>query len=439
MINTSNLPSTTGVYIFKKGGVVLYVGKSVNIKARVKSHIENAKIDPKESRIIENSDTVDYYVTDSEFKALLLEADLIQKYHPKYNVIWKDNKSYLYIKITVKDTYPKIHLVRKPRNNEMLRGKYFGPFSSVRTASMLLKEVRKLVPFCTQKNISGRPCFYSKIGLCNPCPNSIESGESSIENKNNMKRQYRRNIQTVIRILNGNVKGVLESFYKKLKLLSKTHQFEEAILLRNKILRFEELLYRQSFDDGSYRYNQSEEAQSSLRKLIHPYFPKLHSLKRIECYDISNTSQKNATASMVVLKNGLIDKPDYRKFRVRNTKLRSDFEMIDEILRRRFKRAWKKPDLLVIDGGKPQVRTVLKVLKSLHIFLPVIGLAKNPDRLIVGVNTLPTINFLMNNKGINLLRLIRDESHRFARKYHLFLRDRNFLISPFAFKRGGNT
>ena len=427
MLDTTNLPSTTGIYIFKKKGKPLYVGKSVNIKARVKSHVENAKANIKESLIIEGSDTIDTIVTDSEFKALLLEAYLIKKNHPKYNVIWKDNKSYLYIKVTIREKYPKILLVRKEDDKMSL---YFGPFSSVRTASMLLKEIRKLVPYCTQKNISSKGCFYSKIGLCNPCPNIIEHGKWTDKEKEDMRDEYRRNIRMVLRILKGNIIGVLTSFYHKLHELSSKHNYEEAIQLRNKILRFEELLYRKSIQSEEYyNYNQSENSLISLKSLLQKYFPKLLSLERIECYDISNLSQKMATASMVVLKDGLISKPDYRKFKIKSDKIKSDFEMIEEILRRRLKQDWALPNLLVIDGGKPQIRTVLKVLESVGVEIPVVGLAKNPDRLVIGLKkSLPALRFMTDNLGFTLLRLIRDESHRFARKYHLFLRDRNFLI-----------
>lgn len=429
MINTDNLPSTTGIYLFKNKNEILYVGKSVNIKARVKSHIENAKLDIKESLIIQNSDKVEFIITDSEFKALLLEAQLIHKYRPKYNVIWKDNRSYIYIKVNTKEIYPKVFLTRKPRNSEMLRAKYFGPYSSVRTASVLLKEIRKLIPFCTQKNISNRPCFYSKIGLCNPCPNEIELRRKEIEDRSEeLKKLYKKNIRMVMSILNGNVKNVLDIFYKNLKAMTKEKNYEEAIILRNKIMRFEELLYKRSFDENTHNFNQSGDALKSLQELLKKYFPEIGILNRIECYDISNTSQKFGTASMVVLKEGLISKSAYRKFKIRSKSSRSDFQMIEEVIQRRFKQKWDKPNLLVIDGGKPQVKTILKTFVSLKISLPVIGLAKNPDRLIIGVTPFPQVHFLMTNKGFNLLRLIRDESHRFAHKYHLFLRDRNFLI-----------
>ena len=168
-INTANLPSQSGVYLFYSGKEIIYIGKSVNIKARVASHLENAKINNKEAAIISHADRLEYLLTDSEFKALLLESRLIQQHQPKYNAVWKDDRSYLYIKIT-HELYPKVYAVRKENDGKAI---YFGPFSSQRQVNLILREIRKVFPFCSQKKISARPCFHSKINLCSPCPNVI--------------------------------------------------------------------------------------------------------------------------------------------------------------------------------------------------------------------------------------------------------------------------
>ena len=148
MLKFFNLPNSTGVYFFKKKNKILYIGKAVSIKARVLSHLENAKLDQKEALIVKNSDYIEYYLTDSEFKALLLESSLIQKYQPKYNLRWKDNKSYLYIKVTIKDEFPKIFSVRRENDGKSL---YFGPFQSQKDVEEILKMIRK-----TKKNIQCR-------------------------------------------------------------------------------------------------------------------------------------------------------------------------------------------------------------------------------------------------------------------------------------------
>lgn len=418
------LPSTTGVYLFVKNGKIQYIGKSVNIKARVLSHLENAKMSVKEAAIV-HADTIRYVVTDSEFKALLLEADLIQKHHPKYNVIWKDDKSYLYIKITVKDEFPKLFPVRKENDGKSL---YFGPFSSLQQVQELLKEIRKVFPFCSQRNMGKRACFYSKIRQCNPCPN-IVAVVSDPAKKQQLKKIYNHNIRQVIRVLRGNTAIVLKNLYKEMEYLSKNQSYEEALALRDKILFFEGVIRNKVFEDrGFFLHNKTEGAVKQLVELLQPYFPNLAVLHRIECYDISNTMLQQATASMVVLTGGAADKSQYRKFKIKNVKARSDFEMLEEVFRRRFARKdWELPNLIVVDGGKPQVRVVEKVLKAFSVVVPLIGIAKNPDRLVVGGDAILTIRPSRHNGGFNLIRMLRDESHRFAKKYHVMLRNRKLL------------
>src|SRR3989338_677489 len=192
---TNNLPNTIGLYLFKNNKAINYIGKSVNNKERL---------------IIKNSNKIGTIITESEFKALILEAKLIRQLQPKYNSIWKDDKSPLYIKITAKDEFPKVGLVRKESDKQNL---YFGPFSSVRMVEKIINDIRRIIPFCTQKKISRKACFYSKIGLCNPCPNEIINLAD--------KKCYQKNINQVISILNGNVKKIINNLNKRLNVLIK--------------------------------------------------------------------------------------------------------------------------------------------------------------------------------------------------------------------------
>lgn len=410
----AELPSTAGIYLFKKGKTYLYIGKSINIKARVLSHVENSSQDPKENAIISQSDSIETQITDSEFKALLLESELIQIYHPKYNVIWRDGKSYLYIKIT-EEKYPKIYPVRKEDDKKSL---YFGPFSSTHDVESLLRTIRRIIPFCSQKKITKRACFYHKIGLCDPCPNDIGSRGA----------EYRRNIRRIVSLLLGKTDLLLKSMNRDLKRAIKDEKYEEGMKIRNRIQTLQYLIQNRSFERyGEHDFNNSEESLQALFSLITPYFHNLSHLKRIECYDISNLSQKQGTGSMVVLTNGLIDKNHYRRFKIKNEKIQSDFDMLDEVITRRFRNKWEHPSLIIVDGGRPQVRRVMQVLEKLDINISILGIAKGPDRFILGVKGMPTINPRTNNLGYRLVQLIRDESHRFARKYHLFLRDREMI------------
>ncbi|MCL4364109.1 GIY-YIG nuclease family protein [Patescibacteria group bacterium] len=421
----ADLPTTFGVYLFKQGNKIIYIGKSINIRVRVKSHLENAKLDRKEFLIVSNADKIDYVVTDNEFAALILESQLIKKFHPKYNVIWKDGKNYLYIKVTVKDRYPKVLLSRKENDDRSL---YFGPFSSVRVTESLVNDIRRIVPFCTEKSLSEKPCFYSKINLCQPCPNFIKKQNKDDERK--LRLIYRHNIRRVLKILNGGVTDILTGLYRQLKSLTKSENFEEAIKIRNKIFRLERLINHPTTDLAIVN-EQNHKKSDSLHLLteeLSKYFPGIKKLDRIECYDISNLKQSNQVGSMVVMNHGQIDKKEYRRFRIKQVGSRSDFDRLKEVISRRFKNHWTFPDLVVVDGGRPQVKIVIDKLTEIGIKIPVLGIAKNPDRLVLGISDYPTVRFPQTNPAFNLIRLLRDESHRFAKKYHILLRRRPLLV-----------
>ena len=241
-----------------------------------------------------------------------------------------------------------------------------------------------------------------------------------------LKKQYKKNIKQVISILNGNVKEIINSLNHQLNILIRDEHYEEAIVIRNKIFRFNRLLSLK--DDYDFSVNNNEKRIGKLLVILKKYFPKIKALNRIETYDISNLGLKQAVGSMVVMKDGQIDKKEYRKFKIKQFGLRSDFDRLKEVINRRLKQKWMFPDLIIIDGGKPQIKAILTVFEFNKISIPLVGIAKNPDRVIVGIEGYPNL-FLKNDSSVlNVIRLMRDESHRFARKYHLFLRSKDFLI-----------
>jgi excinuclease ABC subunit C len=288
----------------------------------------------------------------------------------------------------------------------------------------IINDIRKIVPFCTQKNISKKACFYSKIGLCNPCPNDINNcrGEACFA----LKQQYKKNINQVISILNGNVKKIINNLNKELNVFRKNKQYEQAIVIRNKILRFDRLMHLK--EESDYFLNNNEEKIGEMLCILNKYFPKLKKLNRIETYDISNFGLKQAVGSMVVMNNNQIDKKEYRRFRIKKISLKSDFDRLKEVMERRLKQKWPPPDLIIIDGGQPQIKAILKIFENNKTNIPLLGIAKNPDRVIVGIEGYPNLFLKNDSKVLNVIRLLRDESHRFARKYHLFLRSKDFLL-----------
>lgn len=422
----SSAPTTTGVYFFKKNKAYLYIGKSVNIRARLRSHVENAKIDAKSAGYVKSATKIEWIVTDSEFKALILESALIQKHKPRYNIRWKDDKSRLYIKITHKDLYPKVSITRR---EDDLKELYIGPFSYTKTVEKIVREVRKVFPFCMQKSIGKRACFYSKIKLCNPCPSNIEKIQNSTAKKQ-AQIVYKRNIQNVIRVFQGKSDAVINKLYADLECVKKKEAYEEGIDLRTKIFRLERLLSKRNFNvDDISQYNKSDIRIQSLKFLLQQHLENPPStLERIECYDMSTLNFMHSTASMVVFENGLSEKKEYKRFKIKDLSAQSDFEMFCEVLTRRFRNTWTHPQLIVVDGGKPQVRTCQRVLAEINIAIPIIGIAKRPDRIILGKKQLLTIRPPQTHDGLQLLQEIRDESHRFAKKYHLLVRRKQMMI-----------
>ncbi|MGB9707458.1 MAG: GIY-YIG nuclease family protein [Microgenomates group bacterium] len=421
--SVDRLPSAAGVYIFKGHGRYLYVGKSVNIKARVKSHIENSKRSLKEKTILDNTQTVQYYLTENEFQATVLEAYLIKEYVPKYNIRWRDNKNFLYIKITIAEKYPKVLLSR--RNEDDHQSLYFGPFSSVKKTEEILRLLRNVVPFCTQKNIGKTACFYSKIGLCHPCPSYIESLKNG-QLRRELSAKYKQNIKKLIKLLRGKISSVKKQLEKQLKQSIEKQAYEEAKKISRQLDNLNELCKRRFIKGDDLVEEIKNNKLTALFKLLVNYFH-LKSLNRVEAYDLSTWQGEFKVGAMIVVKDGQFDKSQYRRFKI-NIK-GNDLVMLEELLKRRFtsKSINQLPDLIIVDGGKPQLLVVKKVLTSIKKNIPYIGIAKNPDRILIGDDNFSTIKIDNHNLGFSFIREIRDEAHRFVINYHKHLRNKKIF------------
>jgi len=418
--NFHDAPGTCGVYQYWENSKLLYIGKAINLKARLSSHTQNAKLDAKEAAIVAG-DTIKYTLCDSEFKALMLESELIHKYHPPHNRIWKDDKSYLYIVINLADPFPRpsyarFHDLPIIASAKLRRtGRIFGPFPSSKIAEEVLRAIRRLIPFCIVKKIGKYPCFYSRIGLCNPCPSVISSKAE--------KFQYRSQIRQVIKILEGNIEPVIKDLFTQMKASSNKQDFETALIIRTKIERFTNFIKTHSFTDHQFSYNESSKKLVSLETILALYKDHPCKLHRIECYDASNSAMQDSTVSMTVMTDGLLDNGQYRRFKIKNPRAVSDFDRLDEVLTRRLKnKSWLTPDLLVIDGGVPQLRRLQRIFDKQPDPPLYIGLAKHPDRLVIFVNDkFKNIRLASDHPGLQLLEQLRDEAHRFANSYRKIL------------------
>jgi excinuclease ABC subunit C len=430
--SVSKAPKIPGVYIFwKDGKTPNYIGKAINLKNRLTSYF-NIGLEPKTFNMVNSSVAISYIKVENELEALLLEAYLIRKHQPKYNIQAKDDKHPLYITIT-HEAYPRVITARKRDENINPKDIFFGPFPSSKNVYTVLKMLRRVFPYSDHK-LGSKACFYSHIGLCNPCPSLIEK-ETNISKKKELKGRYLKNIKMIKEILSGNSNKVLMLLNKEMNTASKNQDFERALSLRQQIERLEyitqPIVSPKFFSDNP---NLLEDIrQKELRKLGHilsAYF-KIKSLNRIECFDVSHLSGKNPSASMVTFIEGEPDKNLYRRFRIRQPKSNDDISSMKEVARRRMKNidSWGRPDLIIVDGGKAQSRVFKEEFAKLNI--PVVGLEKRYETLVIPLVKDGKFYFekerLEKGAAKNLMQRVRDEAHRFAVKYHHKLFENNLL------------
>lgn len=413
----TNLPKSPGVYLFKnKNGEVIYVGKAINLKSRVNSYFLNRKsLGPKTLSMINSAFRVDHISVESEIEALLLEARLIWQYQPKFNTELKDDGSPLYIKITTGDETPQITTARRQKQ---VRGvKIFGPFPSSRNVRVVLKTLRRIFPYCTH---SRRPksCLFVHLGLC---PDPYADKEAKIA--------YQKTIKNIVLFLKGERKRLLAKLIKEMTVLSKEQQFEKANDVKKQI---EAIVYvTQNFrqpEEYLARPDLIDDLANQRMRQLKSVLNLARLPRRIECYDISNLSGKQATGSMIVFTNGKADKNQYRKFKIKFKNTPDDYAMIQEIISRRLKNNWKLPDLFVIDGGKGQLSAAKRILDQNKLNIPIITLAKRLEEIFVPGKTEP-LKLTKNSPALQLAMQLRDESHRFAISYHRKLRSKAFLKS----------
>jgi len=379
-------PDTPGVYIMRDSRRrPLYIGKASSLRRRVISYFQR----PQETRIeqmLAQVSNIDLQKTDSVIEALFLENDLIKKYQPKYNVRLKDDKTFLGIFIT-KEDWPRIFPARITQ--KLPKGEFYGPFPSANQVREALQIIRKIFPFrvsCTP--LSGKACFEYHLGMCP----GVCAGKVS-------RKDYQKTIHQIKLFLRGKKKRVIKELEKEMKQAAKDMEFEKAAKLRDKIFALRHIQDVALIQEEDLRHPEDIPA-------------------RIEAYDVSNIHGAFAVGSMVVFTEGLMDKSQYRKFKIQISKSwkkgADDIAAFKEILSRRLNHTeWSYPDLILVDGGKGQVNGALEILRARRLNIPVVGIAKGAERNkdeVIGAN-----NLAVDKK---LLLRIRDEAHRFAIQYY---------------------
>lgn len=452
-----SLAKRPGVYSFQnKNGEIIYVGKSINVYQRVLSHIR--AVGTKSQDITRQATKISAIPVFSELEALLLEAELIKKHLPKYNSAAKDDKHPLYIKITPGE-FPKVTVSRR---GDQKGAKYFGPFPASSNVKQVLKQIRRVFPYCSQKRLGKRGCFYSHINLCNPCPNEINQVKDP-EQKLRLTLQYKSNIRKIVTLLSGKTKRLEKQLLGDMKAAVLSENFEKAAEIRDQLRRIA-YVTKPYEKPKAYLENPNlvsdirEQELRTLQAILSTYYPprkrqgsvsgllSLVTIHRIECYDVAHTGGQATTCSMVTFIDGEPEKDLYRRFKIKRVKIIDDYASLKEALSRRLTHLedWGKPDLIVIDGGKGQVSAALEVLQHsrsvkpkhfgsesipTHQDIPVIGLAKRLEEIIVRLpdGTFKSLVLGTRNPATQLLQRLRNEAHRFARVYHFKLRLKELL------------
>ena len=410
-------------------GGFLYVGKASSLRKRVSSYFRQSRHHtPSIDIMVRNVHQVDCIQTLSEAEALILEASLIKKYQPRYNVELKDDKSYPYLKLTLNEKFPRLLLTREVCGDG---SRYFGPYTDVKLLRQALAFMRRTFPLRTCRTLPKSACLQYYIGQCvAPCISKAT------------EREYQQIVNELILFLEGEKEHLIREISKKMQEYAQSKEYELAAQARDQLRALTTTL-KHSFTREVTNLFAQDVTQEKYHRMGIYHVDELLELKdlikmtqiphRIEAFDVSNIAGREAVASMVSFLNGEPDKSQYRRFRIKGDNFINDYRMIREVLLRRYQRQIREggvlPDLVVVDGGKGQVSTAVKVLDQIGLAqIPILGLAKRLERV-----ALPDvegyIELSKDSKALLLLERIRNEAHRFAITYHRALRQKQLSIS----------
>lgn len=457
------LPRAPGVYFHKSAsGEIIYVGKAAVLKNRVRQYFQDSRgRDNKTMALVAEIADTDWIETDSEVDALFLESEMVKRYMPRYNVLLRDDKSQMYVRIDMKSEWPTVGFTRNPADDG---AEYVGPFYNGFALKKALRYLRRIFPYLTRQRRPGQSKLDEDLGL-SP---RLSDGPAA----------YKVNLRKLISYIKGNRKAIAAELERDMKTAAGLHDFERAADLRNKLRAMQELQRRVCFGDKEFLDISKDKALADLAKLL--------GLKgipaRIEGYDISHMSGRHVVASMVVFTNGASDRAEYRKFKVseKNDDTGNIHQTIFRRLNERNLKSWGRPDLLLIDGGKGQLAAAIRARDERGVTVPIVSIAKREEELLVHktgsqidaafiehIQSQPRVDIAIHEDGdvyivnlhpsqrnagshsknlrasieqnhkehpeaednalaatdiVKLFQRIRDESHRFAVSYHTALK-----------------
>jgi excinuclease ABC subunit C len=415
-------PTTPGVYLMKDDqGRVIYIGKAKNLRSRAGTYFTKAAAEEhRTAEMIKHIVDIDFVPADSEVDALLMEARLVKDTQPRFNLDLKDDKSFPYLQIRIREDFPRIEFTRKPRRKGV---KLYGPFTSARSLRTAIQVLQRVFQFRTcQLDIDAdderwrwfRPCILHNIRQCTaPCNFRVT------------KEDYRKQIRGLRLVLEGKKARLLREMDAQMRAAAEAKQYERAARLRDEIAALSKLELRGDVDKDVQPHVFQIDPKRGLRGL-----QKVLGLRApprtIDGMDIAHLGGDDTVASLVTFIDGLPFKPGYRRFKIRSVDGVDDFASMREVVSRRFRRLSDDdavfPDILLIDGGKGQLNAALQAFRMLGVEPPaIVSLAKRDEEIYRPGDAEP-IRLSRHAAALRLLQYVRDEAHRFAQHYHHLLR-----------------
>lgn len=405
----AELSHQPGVYLFKnRFGNVLYIGKAKVLKQRVRSYFQpNAELSDLKQILVRQVATIDTIPVATETDAIVLEDQLIKDYQPRFNILAKDDKSFLYIHIT-NESFPRVLAVRRPDLDQ--GGIFYGPYPYARSLRDVLRLLHTVFQYRTCTTLPTKPCLEYYIGNCQaPCIGGISEAD------------YRQQIDRIIAFFEGKHSNLAAELTTAMQQAAAAQQFEYAARLRNQMTALQRLQALRK-TPRQYLLAQLQEHHLDLTVGLTELGTALglsRPPQRIEVYDISHHQGKYIVGSMIVFTAGLPDKAEYRRFRIKTVVGQSDdFKSLREVVQRRLKRSWPLPDLAIMDGGKGQLSAVAPLWELAQV--PVAALAKKREELFLPNQPIPVV-LPAGSQGLFLVQRMRDEAHRFAISYYRLL------------------
>lgn len=403
----NSLPDACGVYIFEDTqGNILYIGKAKLLKKRVQSYFSR-ELSSKTQILVSKIADLEYRVTPSEAQAQLLEAALVKEKKPQYNIGLKDDKSFPWIRIS-DEKFPIVSICRRKSIHKEDMALYFGPYTNAKLLRQAFKAMRRIFGFRSCRVLPKQACLYFRLKLCSaPCAGNIAA------------KEYGEIIGNIKMFLASEYEELVDNLSDRMKKLAFAQSFEEAAKIRDQLNALNVFAQTAPVRFSAYEL---EDLKSLLKLKKLP--------RRIEAFDISNIKGQQATGSLASFLDGLPDKNNYRRFRIKTFTGIDDYRMLREIVLRRYSRLLKEnsalPDLVLIDGGKGHLKIAEDEISKLGIKIPLVSIAKDREYIYIKDRPKP-IKLHQDTPALNLIRRMRDEAHRFALNYHRVLRRKKII------------